>query len=89
MPEARNYTVANSHLLASSAKSNASYMAINMARKKVYEKGALSVPLELRNAPNKLMKDLNHGKEYDLPTITRITLSNKNICPMKSKDKLL
>ena len=40
-------------------------MAINMAQDSVREKGALSVPLELRNAPTKLMKELNYGKEYD------------------------
>ncbi|WP_439489968.1 replication-associated recombination protein A [Algoriphagus sp.] len=50
--------------LASSPKSNASYMAINQAQALVREKGDLSVPLHLRNAPTKLMKDLNYGKAY-------------------------
>ncbi len=50
--------------LASSAKSNASYMAIAKAQALVKEKGDLSVPLHLRNAPTKLMKDLNYGKAY-------------------------
>jgi len=50
--------------LASSAKSNASYMAINKAQAIVAETGNLSVPLHLRNAPTKLMKDLNYGKAY-------------------------
>jgi putative ATPase len=50
--------------LASSPKSNAAYMAINHAQALVREKGDLSVPLHLRNAPTKLMKDLNYGKEY-------------------------
>jgi len=50
--------------LASSAKSNAAYMAINKAQALVREKGDLSVPLALRNAPTKLMKDLNYGKAY-------------------------
>lgn len=50
--------------LASSAKSNASYMAINRAQALVKETGDLPVPLHLRNAPTKLMKDLNYGKEY-------------------------
>lgn len=65
MPEARIILSQTAIYLASSAKSNASYMAINMAQESVREKGALSVPLELRNAPTKLMKDLNYGKEYD------------------------
>ncbi|GEO20847.1 replication-associated recombination protein A [Cyclobacterium qasimii] len=50
--------------LASSAKSNASYMAINTAQAIVKQEGDLPVPLHLRNAPTKLMKDLNYGKEY-------------------------
>ncbi|MCH7403791.1 replication-associated recombination protein A [Belliella kenyensis] len=50
--------------LASSPKSNAAYMAINKAQAIVKEKGDLSVPLHLRNAPTKLMKDLNYGKDY-------------------------
>jgi putative ATPase len=50
--------------LASSAKSNASYKAIRAAQKIVREKGDLSIPLALRNAPTKLMKQLNYGKDY-------------------------
>ena len=50
--------------LASSPKSNASYLAINQAQALVKETGNLSVPLRLRNAPTKLMKDLNYGKAY-------------------------
>ncbi|MBS4070667.1 MAG: replication-associated recombination protein A [Algoriphagus sp.] len=50
--------------LASSPKSNASYLAINQAQALVKETGNLSVPLHLRNAPTKLMKDLNYGKAY-------------------------
>jgi len=50
--------------LASSPKSNTAYLAINQAQAMVREKGDLSVPLQLRNAPTKLMKDLNYGKAY-------------------------
>ena len=50
--------------LASSAKSNASYMAIKAARKKVQETGDLPIPLSLRNAPTRLMEDAGYGKEY-------------------------
>lgn len=50
--------------LASSSKSNAAYLAINQAQAVVREKGDLSVPLHLRNAPTKLMKELNYGKAY-------------------------
>ncbi len=50
--------------LASSPKSNASYMAINEAQALVTQTGDLPVPLHLRNAPTKLMKELGYGKEY-------------------------
>ncbi|WP_162340507.1 replication-associated recombination protein A [Cyclobacterium salsum] len=50
--------------LASSPKSNASYMAINQAQALVRQEGDLPVPLHLRNAPTKLMKDLDYGKSY-------------------------
>ena len=50
--------------LACSAKSNASYMAINQAQEEVRKSGNLPVPLHLRNAPNKLMKELGYGKDY-------------------------
>ncbi|MBL4745569.1 MAG: replication-associated recombination protein A [Flavobacteriaceae bacterium] len=50
--------------LASSAKSNSSYEAIGKAQALVKETGDLPVPLHLRNAPTKLMKELNYGKEY-------------------------
>ncbi|MEQ9287450.1 MAG: replication-associated recombination protein A [Cyclobacteriaceae bacterium] len=50
--------------LACSAKSNASYAAINRAQQAVRESGDLAVPLELRNAPTKLMKDMGYGKGY-------------------------
>ena len=53
--------------LASSPKSNASYMAINMAMEEVKNTGDLAIPLHLRNAPTKLMKDMDYGKEYKYP----------------------
>lgn len=51
--------------LASSAKSNASYEAINKAQELVARTGDQSVPLHLRNAPTKLMKNIGYGKEYE------------------------
>ena len=50
--------------LATSPKSNASYMAIKDAQHLVQQTGDLPVPLHLRNAPTKLMKELNYGKNY-------------------------
>lgn len=64
MPEARIILSQCVTYLACSAKSNASYMAINEAFDLVDKTGDLPVPLHLRNAPTKLMKDLNYGKDY-------------------------
>lgn len=50
--------------LACSTKSNASYLAINQAQALVRQTGDLPIPLNIRNAPTKLMKDLDYGKGY-------------------------
>lgn len=63
-PEARIILSQCVTYLATSAKSNASYMAINKAQQAVKQTGNLSIPLHLRNAPTKLMKDLGYGKDY-------------------------
>ena len=64
MPEARIILSQTVVYLACSPKSNASYKAIGSAQEAVKSRGDLSVPLHIRNAPTKLMKDLNYGKEY-------------------------
>jgi putative ATPase len=63
-PESRIILSQCTVYLASSPKSNASYLAIDDAIEKVKTTGNLPVPLHLRNAPTKLMKELNYGKEY-------------------------
>ncbi len=63
-PEGRIILSQCATYLATSPKSNASYEAINMAMSMVKEKPNMPVPLHLRNAPTKLMKDLNYGKDY-------------------------
>ena len=63
-PEARIILSQCAIYLATSAKSNASYMALNYAQQLVKQTGDLSVPLDIRNAPTKLMKDLGYGKDY-------------------------
>jgi putative ATPase len=65
MPEGRIPMAQAAVYLASSPKSNASYMAINLAQAAVRKTGNLSIPLPLRNAPTKLMKNLNYGKNYE------------------------
>ena len=63
-PESRIILSQCAIYLASSPKSNASYEAINHGLALVDKTGNLPVPLHLRNAPTKLMKDLSYGKDY-------------------------
>ena len=63
-PESRIILSQTVIYLATSPKSNASYMAIKAAQKQVQEDGNLPVPLHLRNAPTKLMKNIGYGKDY-------------------------
>ena len=63
-PEARIILSQTAVYLAVSPKSNSTYVAINDAISNVKKTGNLPVPLHLRNAPTKLMKDLNYGKDY-------------------------
>ncbi|PWS27725.1 AAA family ATPase [Pedobacter yonginense] len=63
-PEARIILSQCVTYLASSVKSNAAYMAINEAQALVKKTGNLLVPLHIRNAPTKLMKNIGYGKDY-------------------------
>jgi len=64
MPEARIILSQTTIYLATSPKSNSAYMAINEAIANVKTNGNLPIPLHLRNAPTKLMKQLDYGKDY-------------------------
>ncbi len=64
MPEGRIILSQTAIYLATSAKSNASYMAIETAMDLVNKTGDQPVPLHLRNAPTKLMKSMDYGKDY-------------------------
>jgi len=63
-PEARIILSQCATYLASSTKSNAAYMAIGSALSAVSQHGDLPVPLHIRNAPTRLMKEMNYGKGY-------------------------
>ncbi|MDO7170758.1 replication-associated recombination protein A [Mariniflexile sp. AS56] len=63
-PESRILLSQCATYLACSPKSNAAYMAIGKAQQLVRETGDLSVPLDIRNAPTKLMKELGYGENY-------------------------
>jgi putative ATPase len=67
MPESRIILSQCATYLASSPKSNASYQAIENAANDVRNNPQYQVPLHLRNAPTKLMKELGYGKEYKYP----------------------
>ncbi|WP_035246690.1 replication-associated recombination protein A [Desulfogranum mediterraneum] len=67
MPESRIILSETAIYLATSAKSNAAYLAIDQAQALVRKTGNLPVPLHLRNAPTRLMKELGYKKEYRYP----------------------
>jgi putative ATPase len=75
--------------LASSAKSNASYMAINKAQKLVQDTGDLPVPLHLRNAPTKLMKKQGYGLDYKYPHNHASNFVKQDYMPEELKDTKL
>lgn len=64
LPESRIILSQTAIYLANSPKSNSAYMAIKEAQNIVQQTGNLPVPLHLRNAPTKLMKNLGYGKDY-------------------------
>jgi putative ATPase len=80
-PEARITLSQAVIYLACSPKSNSAYMAINQAQEEVRKSGNLSVPLHLRNAPSKLMKELGYGEDYlyshDKPNDTQEFLADE------------
>lgn len=80
-PEARIILSQCVTYLASSAKSNASYEAINKAQALVKQTGNLPVPLAIRNAPTKLMKDLDYGKNYEYSHQFEGNFSNQEYMP--------
>ncbi len=63
-PEGRIVLAQTTVYLATSPKSNSTYMAINKAMATVRETGNMPVPMHLRNAPTSLMKELDYGKNY-------------------------
>lgn len=80
-PEARIILSQCAIYLATSPKSNASYMAINAALTAVREQGDLPVPLHIRNAPTQLMKKMNYGKEYKYSHDYENNFSNQEYLP--------
>lgn len=80
-PEARIILSQCAIYLATSAKSNASYVAIDAALAAVREHGDLPVPLHIRNAPTQLMKKLDYGKGYKYSHDYQGNFSNQEYLP--------
>lgn len=81
LPEARIILSQAAIYLATSPKSNSSYLAIKKAQALVRETGNLPVPLAIRNAPTKLMKNLNYGKGYQYAHDAKDNFANMEFLP--------
>jgi len=88
-PESRIALSETAIYLASSPKSNSAYMAISEALSLVEETGNLPVPLHLRNAPTKLMKQLDYGKDYKYAHDYENNFVEQDFLPKKIKGKRL
>ena len=88
MPEARIVLSQVSTYLASCPKSNAAYLAIDLAAKDVKANPTLSVPLHIRNAPTKLMDELDYGKNYQYPHDFPEHFVHDTYLPKELKNKL-
>ena len=88
-PESRIILSQCATYLACSAKSNASYQAIKNAQQLVKETGDLSVPLSLRNAPTKLMKELGYGEDYQYAHNYEGNFAKHEFLPEEIKDTKL
>jgi len=80
-PESRIILSQCATYLSSSPKSNAAYQAINKAQQLVKETGDLSVPLAIRNAPTKLMKELGYGDQYKYSHIYENNFAEQEFLP--------
>jgi putative ATPase len=88
-PESRIILSEATIYLATSPKSNSAYMAINQAQELVKQSGNLPVPLHLRNAPTKLMKQLGYGTEYKYSHDYPNNFVAQQFMPDELKDVLL
>jgi putative ATPase len=88
-PESRIILSQCAIYLATSPKSNAAYEAIGNAQKLVKETGDLSVPLSIRNAPTKLMKELGYGEDYKYAHSFANNFANQEFLPDDIKNTTL
>jgi putative ATPase len=88
-PESRIILSEVAIYLATSPKSNSAYQAINEAQELVRKTGDLPVPLNIRNAPTKLMKDLGYGKDYKYAHSYEGNFIAEEFLPEKIKNTIL
>ncbi len=88
-PESRIILSETAIYLATSPKSNSAYMAIDEAQQLVQDTGDLPVPLNIRNAPTKLMKDLGYGKDYKYAHQYKDNFIIEDFLPDKIKNIIL
>jgi putative ATPase len=89
MPEARIILSQTTIYLATSPKSNSAYKAINEAADLVKKTGDLPVPLNIRNAPTSLMKDLGYGKDYKYAHSYSGNFTQEEFLPEEIRRKLI
>ncbi|MEI7604468.1 MAG: replication-associated recombination protein A [bacterium] len=87
MPECDTALVQLAEYLAKSPKNNRSYIASKMAREDIKQYGNLQVPIHLRNAPTKLMKQIGYGKGYEYDHDLPEKKSTQQCLPDEIKDK--
>jgi len=88
-PESRIILSEVAIYLATSPKSNSAYQAINDAQELVRKTGDLPVPLNIRNAPTKLMKDLGYGKDYKYAHSYKGNFVDEEFLPEKIKNTII
>ncbi|MDQ3192671.1 MAG: replication-associated recombination protein A [Bacteroidota bacterium] len=88
-PESRIILSQATIYLASSAKSNSAYKAINDAQELVKSTGDLPVPLHIRNAPTKLMQELGYGKSYEYSHNHQNNFSEQEYLPENIKETII
>ena len=87
MPECEVFLIQLAIYLSNAPKDNTAYVIENMVKQDIEKHGNLPVPLHIRNAPTKLMKDLDYGKGYEYDHDLESKKSNQQCMPDKLKNR--
>ncbi|MFA5633570.1 MAG: replication-associated recombination protein A [Candidatus Dojkabacteria bacterium] len=87
MPECEVFLIQLAIYLSNAPKDNTAYVVENMVKEDIEKYGNLPVPLNIRNAPSKLMKELGYGKEYEYDHNLRSKKSKQQCMPDKLKNR--